>query len=91
MSLNESIVEAAALEWFGEMGGGRVKSEFVRVKSRTLFPISLFTILFPPPPRRPARHAAAQVAERGVERGSGRTTKMKRFSIQLHISSFLLI
>jgi hypothetical protein len=49
MSLNESIVEAAALEWFGEMGGGRVKSEFVRVKSRTLFPISLFTILFPPP------------------------------------------
>lgn len=44
MSLNESIVEEAALEWFVELGGGRVKIERGRVKSRRAFPISLFTI-----------------------------------------------
>jgi hypothetical protein len=49
-SLNESIVEDAALEWFGELGNRRVKSEIGRVKSRQSFPISLFTILFSPPP-----------------------------------------
>ena len=55
MSLNESIVEDAALEWFllrsdplnyggqvGELGGRRVKSEMGRVKSMAAFPISLF-------------------------------------------------
>jgi hypothetical protein len=44
MSLNESIVEDAALEWFGELGGKRVKSEIGRVKSQSPFPISLFTL-----------------------------------------------
>jgi len=44
MSLNESIVEDAALEWFGELGRKRVKSEIGRVKSWSSFPISLFTI-----------------------------------------------
>jgi len=45
MSLNESIVEDAALEWFGELGGKRVKSEIGRVKSWSSFSISLFTLL----------------------------------------------
>jgi hypothetical protein len=54
MSLNESTVEDAALEWsclraithrqIGELGGRRVKSEIGRVKSRRSFPISLFTL-----------------------------------------------
>ena len=44
MSCNESIVENAAIAWFGEQGGGRVKSEIGRVKSWSSFPISLFTI-----------------------------------------------
>jgi hypothetical protein len=44
MSLNESIVEDAALEWFGELGGKRVKSEIGRVKSWSSFSISLFTL-----------------------------------------------
>jgi hypothetical protein len=57
MSLNESIVEDAALEWFflrsaplnyggqvGELGGRRVKIEIGRVKSQSPFPISLFTL-----------------------------------------------
>jgi hypothetical protein len=44
MSLNESAVEDAALAWFGEQGGGRLKSEIGRVKSWTAFPISLFTL-----------------------------------------------
>jgi hypothetical protein len=48
MSLNESIVEDAALEWFGELGGKRVKSEIGRVKSQSPFPISLFTLLHSP-------------------------------------------
>ncbi|MEN9283153.1 MAG: hypothetical protein RLZZ179_646 [Verrucomicrobiota bacterium] len=42
MALDESI--AAALAWFGELGGGRVKSEIGRVKSWGSFPISLFAI-----------------------------------------------
>ena len=46
MSLNESIVEDAALEWFGELGGRRVKSEIGRVKSWSSFSISLFTLHF---------------------------------------------
>jgi len=45
MSLNESIVEDVALEWFGELGGKRVKSEIGRVKSWSSFSISLFTFL----------------------------------------------
>ena len=44
MSLNESIVEDAALTWFGELGVGRVKSEMGRVKFLHPFPISLFTL-----------------------------------------------
>lgn len=44
MSLNESIVDDAALTWFGELGVGRVKSEIRRVKFRSQFPISLFTL-----------------------------------------------
>jgi hypothetical protein len=44
MSHHESIVAAAALAWFGEKGGKRVKSEIGRVKSWGLFPISLFAI-----------------------------------------------
>jgi hypothetical protein len=44
MSRNESIVEAAALAWFGELGGGRVKIEIGRVRSWGAFPISLFAI-----------------------------------------------
>jgi len=44
MSLNESIVEDAALEWFGELGGRRVKSEIGRVKFWEPFPISLLTL-----------------------------------------------
>ena len=44
MSLNESIVEDAALAWFGEQGGGRVKSKIGRVKSWGAFPISRFTL-----------------------------------------------
>ena len=46
MSLNESIVEDAALEWFGELGIGIVKSEIGRVKSLNLVPFlhSLFTL-----------------------------------------------
>jgi hypothetical protein len=72
MSLNESIVEAAALEWFGEQGGGRVKSEERSRKSEIMEFISCFTFrhsLFPIP-RHPARHAAAEAAERGVERSA---------------------
>ncbi len=42
--LNESIVEDAALTWFGELGVGRVKSEIRRVKFRRPFPVSLFTL-----------------------------------------------
>jgi len=46
MSLNESIVEDAALTWFGELGVGRVKSKIGRVKFRNLNPFltSLFTL-----------------------------------------------
>jgi len=44
MSLTKSIVEAAALPGFGELGGERVKSEIGRVKSWGAFPISLFAI-----------------------------------------------
>jgi hypothetical protein len=44
MSHHESIVAAAALAWFGEKGGKRVKSEIGRVKSWGAFPISLFAI-----------------------------------------------
>jgi len=44
MSLNESIVEDAALTWFGELGVGRVKSEMGRVKFLHPFPTSLFTL-----------------------------------------------
>ncbi len=44
MLVNESIVEDAALEWFGELGGRRVKSEIGRGKSWSSFPISLFTL-----------------------------------------------
>jgi hypothetical protein len=44
MSLNESIVEGAALDWFGELGGKRVKIEIGRVKFWEPFPISLFTL-----------------------------------------------
>ena len=44
MSLNESIVEDDALAWFGEQGGGRVKSEIGRVKSWSAFPVSRFAI-----------------------------------------------
>jgi len=44
MSLNESIVEDAALEWFGELGSKRVKSKIGRVKSCSSIPISLFTL-----------------------------------------------
>ncbi len=42
--LNESIVEDAALEWFGGLGSKRVKIEIGRVKFRGLFPISLFAL-----------------------------------------------
>jgi hypothetical protein len=35
---------AAALAWFGELGGKRVKSEIGRVKSWRSFPVSLFAI-----------------------------------------------
>jgi len=46
MPLNESIVEDAALTWFGEMGVGRVNSAIGRVKSLNLVPFlhSLFTL-----------------------------------------------
>jgi len=44
MSLNESHVEDAALEWFGELGGRRVKSEIGRVKLPEAIPISRFTL-----------------------------------------------
>ena len=44
MSLNESIVKDAALEWFGGLGSKRVKIEIGRVKSWSSFPISLFFI-----------------------------------------------
>jgi len=63
--LNEFIVEDAALEWFGELGGKRVKSEIMEFIFHFTFHPSLFFI-----PRHPARHAAAEVAERGVERRS---------------------
>jgi hypothetical protein len=46
MTFTESILESATLEWFGERGGRRVKSEIGRVKFRGPFPISLFTIHF---------------------------------------------
>jgi hypothetical protein len=46
--LNGSIFEDAALEWFGDHGGKRVKSEIGRVKSQSPFPISLFTLLHSP-------------------------------------------
>jgi hypothetical protein len=42
MSLTKSI--AAALAWFGEQGGGRVKSEIGRVKSWGSFPVSLLIL-----------------------------------------------
>lgn len=42
MSLNESIVEDAALEWFGELGGGRMKSEILGAISYFTFHPSLF-------------------------------------------------
>ena len=71
MSLNESIVEDAALEWFllrsdplnyggqvGELGGRRVKSEMGRVKSMAAFPISLFTLHFSSPHLAPGEPAA---------------------------------
>ena len=45
MALDESIVEAATLAWFGEQGGERVKSEIGRVKSWGAFPISRFALL----------------------------------------------
>ena len=37
MSLNESIVEDAALEWFGELGSKRVKSEIMEFISYFTF------------------------------------------------------
>jgi hypothetical protein len=44
MSLNESIVEDAALDWCGVRGGRRVKSEIGRVKFPEVVPISPFTL-----------------------------------------------
>lgn len=106
MSLNESIVKDAALEWVGKLGYavghgphlapgepaerdsfgevvlvGRLREAIRRlnpaISSRAL--ANLRGTLLP------------KLLSGGVERGGGQTTKMKRFSIQLHIQDVLLI
>jgi hypothetical protein len=75
MTPTESIVEDAALEWFGEMGSKRVKSEIGRVKFRGPFPISLLTLhsFSCEAIRRPAGAGPAIPEEaRAVERGGAR-------------------
>ena len=88
MIFNESIVEDAALEWFGEMGyavghGPRIAPGEPAAERDLFGEVVLVGRLreairrLNPAPRHLARHAAAEAAERGVERG-GKTGLTRR-------------
>ena len=64
-NINESIIEDAALTWFGELGYAIVHGLRMALAVEPCHAI----------PHHPTRHAAAEAAERGVKRRGDRKTR----------------